>query len=230
MDATIIAQTARLLADPARATMLLALFDVDGLPASSLAHAANISPQTASSHLHKLQAGGLLNMEKHGRHRYYRLANAEVAQTVESLMAISNKAAADEPQDDALEPIQYARTCYDHLAGKVGVLLADSLVKQGWLELSSVSDDSNFTLTSQGEAGFHNLGIDTTTLRHSRRQFARQCLDWTERRYHLAGALGAALTAYVFEQKWLLTCPNSRVVHLTNEGRKGFQDVFSVAL
>ena len=224
MNADAIASAAWLIGDPARAQILVALFDVDGLPASALARCANISPQTASAHLGKLCAGGLLEVEKHGRHRYYRLTGAEVAQAVEALMVLAPRA--DAPRENALtlEPLGFARTCYDHLAGKLGVAVTDACLGRDWLRAAG----KDFELTPEGERGFRTFDIDTGALKMQRRGFARQCLDWTERRYHLAGALGAALTQSFFERRWLLQNEGSRVVHLTNEGRKGLSSSLAV--
>lgn len=197
--------------------MLVALFDVDSLPASELARQANVSPQTASSHLRKLCEGGLLALEKHGRHRYYRLVGSEVAQAVEALMAITPRTPSQNECIAGLEPIRFARTCYDHLAGTLGVAVTDACIANGWLALET----GNFGLTVDGERGFAAFGLDVDMLKRQRRSFARPCLDWTERRYHVAGALGAALTQSFFERKWLLQDQGSRVVHLTNEGRLG---------
>ncbi len=226
MNANAISLAARLIGDPTRAQMLVALFDVDGLPASALARCANVSPQTASSHLSKLCEGGLLRVEKHGRHRYYRLASAEIAQAVEALMVLAPRA--DAPREDAwaLEPLEFARTCYDHLAGKLGVAVTDACLRRGWLRGAG----QEFILTTEGERGFRTFDIDTDALKRQRRSFARQCLDWTERRYHLAGALGAALTWSFFERKWLLQNEGSRVVYLTNEGRAGLSSSLGVRL
>ena len=125
-----------------------------------------------------------------------------------------------------LEPLGFARTCYDHLAGKLGVAVTDTCLGRDWLRAAG----KDFELTPEGERGFRTFDIDTDALKMQRRGFARQCLDWTERRYHLAGALGAALTQSFFERKWLLQNEGSRVVHLTNEGRKGLSSSLAVRL
>lgn len=165
MDANAISSAARLIGDSTRAQMLVALFDVGGLPASALARCANVSPQTASSHLGKLCEGGLLVVEKHGRHRYYRLAGAEIARVVEALMALAPRV--DTPQEDAwaLESLEFARTCYDHLAGKLGVAVMDACLRKGWLKETGQA----FVLTTEGERGLRTLDIDADALKRQRR-------------------------------------------------------------
>ena len=219
------ANVAKLIGEGARAQMLLSLLSGRALTAGELAGRANVSPQTASAHLSQLVEGGLLALEKQGRHRYYRLASADVARAIESLMALTPQVSlSDTPT--SLEPIHFARTCYDHLAGRLGVAVTDGLVEKGWLEPTG----KNYDLTSEGEMGFEGLEINVTSLRKQRRQFARQCLDWTERRHHLAGALGAAVTQTMFERKWMFKQEGSRTVHLTQAGQKGLSTVLGVRL
>ncbi len=217
-----IAKTAQLIGDKTRVNILLALFDVDALPASDLARRANISPQTASSHLSKLLEGNLISLEKHGRHRYYSLGSPEVAQVLESLMTISKPKQAIE----TLEPIAQGRRCYDHLAGRLGVSVTDALLDKSWIAPSG----KNYDLTSKGANAFLTIGVPLEELQKQRRQFARQCLDWTERRHHLAGSLGAALMNYLLEQKWILSNTDTRVIHVTNAGQKGLKSWLGVVL
>lgn len=205
--------------------MLLSLLSGKALTAGELARRANVSPQTASAHLSQLVGGGLLALEKQGRHRYYRLSSADVARAIEALMALTPEVAvSDTPA--SLEPIHFARTCYDHLAGRLGVAVTDAVVARGWLEPTG----KNYDLTPAGEEGFFSLEIDTPSLKKQRRQFARQCLDWTERRHHLAGALGAALTKAMLERKWIFKQGGSRTVYLSQEGQKGLEAVLGVRL
>jgi len=213
-----ITNIAALLADPSRATMLLALLDKDALPASELAHKAYISPQTASSHLSKLVAGNLIAVERHGRHRYYRLANDQVGRFIETLATIATppRVVSVNDLDEESKAIRYARTCYDHLAGKVAVQITDSLEKQNLLTRSG----NNYEATPEGEKWFKKLRIDVAELQHSRRPFALQCLDWSERQYHIAGALGAALLDRFFILNYIARTKQTRCIRVTLEGRK----------
>jgi len=225
MDAMLdLASVAKLIGEPSRGEMLNALFYVEALPASELARRAGVTPQTASSHLNKLCESGLLSVEKHGRHRYYSLANADVAHLLESLLALTYPCQLEAGEE--LEPIRYARTCYDHVAGRLGVALAVALQEKEWIEVA----DKDFLVTEKGEKAFIDFGVPLEVLRKKRRHFARRCLDWTERRYHISGSLGLGLTEQLFERKWLLKAKDSRVVHVSNQGIKGFQDVFGIKL
>src|ERR1044072_2956522 len=186
-----IAEIAALMGEPSRATILVALLGKEALPATELASRASISPQTASSHLSKLVAGRLLSVEQHGRHRYYRLASDQVGRAIESLALIAAppRAAESAQEDERLKEVRYARTCYDHLAGKIGVSIAGALEERKFL----VRSGRNYEVTESGNEWFRKLGIDSDSLRASRRAFALQCLDWSERQYHISGALGAEL-------------------------------------
>jgi DNA-binding transcriptional ArsR family regulator len=213
-----ISEIAALMGEPSRATMLVALLGKDALPASELAHKAYISPQTASSHLSKLVAGKLLAVERHGRHRYYRLASDEVGRFIETLASLAPppRAYPLREVDEEAEAIRYARTCYDHLAGKVAVEIARAMVSGGWLKRAG----RNFEVTAVGERGLTNLGINMEEIRQARRAFALQCLDWSERQHHVAGALGAALMERMLTLKWVARTRGTRCVRVTLEGRK----------
>ncbi|WP_152657988.1 helix-turn-helix transcriptional regulator [Oceanobacillus sp. CFH 90083] len=216
--------TAKLMADSSRAAMLEALLDLDGLPASELAKRANISLQTASGHLTKLVDGNLLCVEKHGRHRYFRIANADVAQAIEMLTVIAPPPKINSLKDfSRAKNIQIARTCYDHLAGKLGVLLTDALIENGYL----LEEENNFLVTKEGEQFFHDFNIDLEALRQKRRHFARKCLDWSERRYHLAGALGNAILIRLFDLGWIERLPG-RAVRVTDTGEKGLYESLGI--
>lgn len=219
---THIASAAKLIGEPARAQMLIALLGSRAMTATELAHGANVSPQTASSHLSQMLDGELLALEKQGRHRYYRLASPEVAAALEALMSLrADKVTA---LNDVLEPIHLARSCYDHVAGRLGVALADGLQAKGWL----TATETGYEVTVGGETAFTDLGIDLATLRKQRRHFARQCLDWTERRPHVGGALGAALMIQLLERRWLKKDSKERVLHLTKPGQDGLERAFGV--
>ncbi|HEX7120507.1 MAG TPA: winged helix-turn-helix domain-containing protein [Longimicrobiales bacterium] len=220
-----IAPVAALLADAKRAAILFALSDGRALPASELARCARATPSTTSAHLARLVEGGLLAMERHGRHRYYRLAKPEIVAALEALAAVAPPArAATFRESQAGKAIRFARTCYDHLAGELGVRITDALLEQGAL----VPAGRDFELTAAGAARFAELGIDADRARRRRRAFARACLDWSERRYHLAGALGTALLDRFLELRWIERTPSSRAVRVTNDGRRAFQRHFSV--
>jgi DNA-binding transcriptional ArsR family regulator len=212
-----LATIAALIGDPTRAAILSALMDGQALPASDLAYRAQITPQTTSAHLAKLVEGGLLSMTTSGRHRYYRLKNADVARALEALAVISPLPNARSPrQTAALRDIHFARTCYDHLAGRLGVAITQALQDKGYLVL--VEED--FDVTPQGREWLAAWNIDEQQLRRGRRVFACACLDWSERRYHVAGALGAAIASKLFEAKWAVRVPGNRAVRLTTDGRK----------
>lgn len=213
--------------EPSRAAMLVALLGRDALPATELAHKARVSPQTASSHLSKLVAGKLLAVERYGRHRYYRLASDQVGRFIETLASL----APPPPRvshlmyvDEEAKAIRYARTCYDHLAGKVAVEMARAMVSGGWLE----RDGRNFEVTALGQRRLKSFGISTGEIGQGRRAFALQCLDWSERQHHIAGALGAALMDRMLTLKWIARAKGKRCVRITLEGRKSLQHLLKL--
>jgi DNA-binding transcriptional ArsR family regulator len=218
---------ASLLADPARSKILWALIDGTTRPAGELAYAANISAQSASAHLTKLVQGGLLETEAQGRHRYFRIANSEVACMIESMATLSAEISPRTPPPPALvrampNEFMHARTCYDHLAGEVAVGILDSMLKMGWLD----GKGREFSLTGAGEKKLAALNVSLDMARAERRVFARPCVDLTQRRPHLGGALGAALLDLFVEQGWILRSPRSRVVSLTPKGREALRKNF----
>jgi DNA-binding transcriptional ArsR family regulator/predicted transcriptional regulator len=209
-----ISSLAALISEPARGRILTALLGGRALPATELAQRAGITCQTASSHLAKLAEGRLLLVMPQGRHRYYRLANARIAELLESMARFAPLKETRRPEPKS--PIQIARTCYNHLAGSLAVRITDAIVDRGLLR--AVGRD--YQLTKKGAQWFSELGIDTGTLRKSGRVFARQCLDWSERRNHLAGALGSALAEHLFERGWIEHVRESRAVRITERGRR----------
>ena len=222
------AEVASLAGDPARAAMLHALMDGRAFTASELARVARVTPQTASGHLAKMVAANLVQVEPQGRHRYHRLATPAVAQMIESIMQVASSlelkrpAPVTGPRDAALRA---ARTCYDHLAGQLGVELADALVAGGYVALTrdaGMVTDAGITLF--GEIGM--IGMDAAALsaghgKHGR-LLCRPCLDWSERRPHLAGAVGAALCARAFDAGWIRRVEGTRGVTVTPAGRRIF--------
>ena len=209
-----LASTASLIADPARAAMLSALLDTRPRSAGELARVANVSAQSASMHLSQLLTGGFLQARQQGRYRYYRIANRHIALAIEALGAISLPANFKPATKD--RDLCYARTCYDHLAGKLGVQLTEALERKRVLVPCA---DNEFEVTDEGEEFLSRWQIDVPSIRTSRRTFARRCLDWTERRHHVAGALGAAICKTFIELHWILPNKHTRVVHLSSAGR-----------
>src|SRR5215470_17682216 len=225
------ATVASLVGDPARAGMLHALMDGRALTASELAQVGRVTPQTASGHLTRMAAVGLLSLEKQGRHRYYRLASQAVAQMIESIMQVASGLEGKRPlfvgpRDVALRT---ARTCYDHLAGRLGVALTDALIAGGYAELASDAG----VITEAGTAFLARVGIEVEALvARSRptRVLCRPCLDWSERRPHLAGAVGAQLCAQSFARGWIRRIAGTRAVAITPKGYRVFREQFGAAL
>lgn len=223
MDGSDLARVAGLFADPARARILRTLIDGTLRPAGELAFAANISAQSASAHLAKLVEGGLLELKAQGRHRYFRIASPEVADAVESLGSLGEALQPRSPRAPAIPratPPQFlrARTCYDHLAGDTAVQVCAAMVDACWL----AAEDRDFRLTPLGEERLAALGVDFERALHKRRAFARACVDLTQRRPHIGGALGAALLEMYFERGWILRMRRSRAVSITPKGAAAF--------
>ncbi|MDH7789693.1 winged helix-turn-helix domain-containing protein [Ochrobactrum sp. AN78] len=222
-DGPIIASVASLLGDPARANMLTALMDGRALTVSELAAAAGVTIQTASGHLSKLDAANLLVAEKQGRHRYFRLSGTDVAQVLEGLMGLAQRTGAVRvrtgPKDNALRK---ARICYDHLAGERGVEMLDASHRLGLI------DDANEPLlTDEGKSFFSCLGIDVDMLQKGKRPLCRHCLDWSERRNHLGGALGAALLKNFIDKGWARR-EEGRVIAFSPNGIQAFAKTFQL--
>ena len=217
---------AALVGDPARANMLTALLSGKALTASELAQEAGVTPQTASSHLSKLEVGGLIEPEKQGRHRYYRLADPDVADVLEGLAGLAARTGHMRVRTGPKEPaLRRARICYDHLAGDLGVQMLDSMTMQRLVRHRK----QEITLTSDGERFLEKqLQISPEMLAHPRRPVCKACIDWSERRHHLAGTLGAALMQRFNELKWAArdATPGSRVVNFTRNGEKQFTRLF----
>ncbi|QLF69688.1 winged helix-turn-helix transcriptional regulator [Peteryoungia desertarenae] len=214
-----IARIAALIGDPARSNMLLALIGGKALTATELAGAAGVTVQTASSHLSKLEEGGLLSLRKQGRHRYFALADGHVGAMIESLMSFSATRGHLRHRTGPKEPeLRKARICYDHLAGDFGVRMLDSLIAQGAIR----AEDEALTLTAGGEALLDARGLDIGRLRAKRRPLCRACLDWSERRTHLAGSLGEALLSHFLDHGLARRVDDSRIIRFSPEGERQF--------
>jgi DNA-binding transcriptional ArsR family regulator len=221
-----IAMVAALVGDPARANMLTALLSGRALTATELSQEAGITPQTASSHLAKLEAGGLIEPDKQGRHRYYRLADPDVADVLERLEGLAARAGHMRVRTGPKEPaLRRARICYDHLAGDLGVQMLDSMRAQKLVRQKK----QDIELTAEGARFLADrLQISHDMLAHPRRPVCKACLDWSERRHHLAGTLGAAIMKRFTELKWAARdqAPGSRVVNFSRNGETRFATLF----
>jgi len=221
----IIAEIAALVGDPARATMVAALVDGRALTASELAGAARITPQTASTHLAKLTEAGVLSVVRHGRHRYFRLASPAVTSMIDGIVAVAlEKRPRYRPLSSQARALSAARMCYDHLAGRLSVDLTDSLAAREYIVL----DDEVADITTAGARFLTDFGVELPTPGSTRRHFCRLCLDWTERRPHIAGAVGVAITTRCFDLGWIERMKRGHAVIVTPLGRRGFQRTFGI--
>ncbi|PHV19720.1 transcriptional regulator [Janthinobacterium sp. BJB446] len=221
-----LAQLAGAIAEPARARMLCSLLDGHARTATELAALAEVGASTASAHLARLRDDGLLSMLAQGKHRYYRLASAEVGQALEALLVVAGVAATPFTPTTP-DRLRHARTCYDHMAGTVAVALHDQLQAQGWLLADG--GEGEYRLSASGAAGMAALGIDVPQLQRQRRRFACACLDWSERRAHLGGALGAAILQLALRQRWAERELDSRALRLTPAGERRLLAAFGGA-
>ena len=222
-----VAEVARLIGDVARANILSALMGGQALTAGELAHRAGVTPQTTSGHLARLAEAELVKVEKQGRHRYYRLASADVAQALHALMTVAaggpKRHRPIGPRDAAL---RLARTCYDHMAGRLAVALADSLCANGHVVIA----DGAGLVTDTGRRLLCDFGVALDDGAKGRRPLCRTCLDWSERRSHLAGRLGAGLCQRCLDLGWIARGRDSRAVTFTPKGIEGFQKTFGITL
>ncbi|MDX5983379.1 ArsR/SmtB family transcription factor [Sphingomonas echinoides] len=231
LTTTGIAEIAALIGDPARSAMLVALMDGRALTASELANVAGIMPQTASSHLGRMTVAGLLAVERQGRHRYHRLASETVATMIEGIMAVAaeptnsiKRKVRTGPRDAAM---RRARSCYDHLAGSIAVTVADRMSEQGYI--TDLADGGQ--LSAEGVAFLRSIGVDVDTAFNrttARRLFCRPCLDWSERRPHIAGTIGAALLTACFEHDWIRRIDGSRTISITRAGAHALNTNFGI--
>ena len=224
------AQVAAAIGEPARARMLYSLSDGRARTSTELAAIAGITPSTASVHLKRLQACRLVNVSAQGKHRYYTLGGAQVASTLEALsvVAAASNGAGDHgaPVTSAPQHLRAARSCYDHIAGSLGVRLHDRFVASRWLREEGA--DGGYEVTAAGATAFAAMGVDVEAARRLRRRFAYACLDWSERRAHLAGGLGAAILEAALRRRWVSREPGSRALSVTSSGRRELARRFGV--
>jgi DNA-binding transcriptional ArsR family regulator len=222
-----LAAVASLIADRHRAQMLLTLLSGTPQSGSALAEAAGISRSLASAHLKKLVAGGLIRAQASGRQQLYSIASALVADALEILILLAPATKVRSLTDATrARSLRWARMCYDHLAGAVGVSVTEALVTRGWL----AEEDGSYRMGAEGAAEFGRFGIDVNRLERRTRPLLRPCMDWSERRYHLAGSLGAALTTTLVERRWVATREASRIVTVTRAGQAGLRDWLGIDL
>lgn len=219
-------QIASLIGDPTRASILWTLLDGKAFTATELAIAADTTPQNISMHLAKLVHADLLSVEIQGRHRYYTYSRQDVAYAVEAMASLVPDRTHTKTGDASNHTaIQYCRTCYDHLAGKVGVMITDSMIRQKIIR----ADTNSFVITAKGEKWFPLLDISLASLKAQRRSFIRPCLDWSERRHHIGGSVGASLLDSMLASGWLRKVKNSRAVIVTGKGQKNLYDHFGIS-
>ncbi len=220
-----IARISGLIGEPARANMLLALMAGKALTATELAHCADITKQTASTHLSRMLEADLLRVESQGRHRYFRLADADVEQLLEHLIGVAERVGGmSNPTGPRDVGLRKARVCYDHLAGDLGVMMFDALVAQGLLRVF----DEAVTTNPAGDRYFRELGFDVDAMQGQRRPFCRSCLDWSVRRHHLAGMLGAALLNDVLKNGWARRSKGTRAIVFTIQGETAFRQRYRI--
>ncbi|QDW18785.1 helix-turn-helix transcriptional regulator [Flavobacterium sp. KBS0721] len=218
-------KTATLIGDATRASILWNLLDGKAFTATELAIAIETSAQNISMHLGKLLDADLISVEKQGRHKYYRFSNKEVAYAVEAMANLIPKPEISaKKKTENYPPIKYCRTCYDHLAGKIGVALADSLLEQKII----IEKNNTFEVTSEGEKWFSDFGVNIGDAKKQKRIFLKPCLDWSERRYHIAGSVGTLLLNKMLEQDWIRRTKDSRVIIITGKGEKEMLKSFKI--
>ena len=225
----IISRIAAAIGEPARVRMLYCLLDGRARTSTELAVVAEVSPSTASAHLNRLQKERLIKVLAQGKHRYYSLDSPNVAGALEGLSVMAGLSH-EEFVPNTPSRLRNARTCYDHMAGKVGVLLHNRLKALEWLVTDSSDSDNGYKLTPKGTKGVEALGIDLTTVRSLRRRFAFACLDWSERQPHIGGALGSALLKTALKRKWAVGDLDSRILSITSLGRREMLSRFGLSL
>ena len=226
MEIAQLEQMASLIGEPTRAKILWSLLDGKAYTATELSIMAGATPQNASMHLGKLVQANLLKVDSQGRHRYYSFARDEVAYAIEGMANLIPAVGSKQTNRTKDIPIRYCRSCYDHLAGKVGVLLSESLLKYNYIKMV----EDRYEITEAGWGWLSYLEIDTPALHKIRRPLVKPCLDWSERRYHISGALGAVLLSYMLEKDWVRRISNSREILITSKGRSNLYDLLALSL
>ena len=226
---TSVSHIAAAIGEPARARMLYCLSDGRARTSTELAVVAEVSPSTASAHLNRLKAQRLVRLFAQGKHRYYSLEGPSVAAALEALSVLAGRQSGNIFVPSTPSGLRAARTCYDHIAGTLGVALHDRLTTSGWLATTSGNDHA-YDVTSSGARGFASLGVDIEATRSLRRRFAFACVDWSERRPHLGGALGASLLKVALDRKWVLRDLDGRALEITRRGRREMQARFGLKL
>lgn len=217
---------ASLIGDPTRALIMWTLLDGKAFTATELAIAVSTSPQNVSMHLAKLLEAGLLCVEKQGRHKYYRFSNKEVAYAIEAMASLIPAAIPQKKNAEKHSPIKHCRTCYDHLAGKIGVAVTESLLEQNII----LDSDTKFEISPEGGKWFSDFGINLEDLKKQRRLFLKPCLDWSERKNHIAGSLGASLLDKMIADDWLRRTKDSRAIQITGRGEKELFRYFKIVV
>lgn len=216
-------ELAAIISDTSRSTMLLTLLDGRKYTVSELAKVSKVTPQTASFHLSKMAGQGVIRTEKYGRHKYVSLAGVEIASILESLLYITPARKPNSFKEvTSSKEIYLARTCYDHLAGTLGVELTNSLLKNNYI----FDNGETFELTPLGEDFLENIGVNIVGLKKKRRAFSNRCLDWSERKFHLAGSLGNSILLFSLENSWVERLPSTRALKVTVKGRECFKEIF----
>jgi DNA-binding transcriptional ArsR family regulator len=224
-----ISRIAAAIGEPARARMLCCLMDGRARTSTELSIVADITPSTASVHLNRLKAENLVRLQAQGRHRYYSLEGPEVARALEGLSVLAG-GARTRFVPNTPGPLRIARSCYDHMAGAAAVALHDRFRALRWISAGSAKSGNAFDLTQEGTRALTALGLDIDAVRASRRRFAFGCLDWSERRPHIGGALGAALLKFLLAGKWMERAPDSRALSITPRGRRELRNRFGLEL
>lgn len=220
-----IAPVASLLADPTRASILMELSDGRALPAGELARRARVSSSTASAHLYKLVEADLLSVEQQGRHRYYHLANPAIVHALEALSALAPARPVHSLRESQIgEALRNARMCYNHLAGDLGVRLSQALVDRHILDAS----DDGYVITRGGMQWLSDFGVEEALFKKQSAPVVPHHIDWSERRHHIAGALGAAIARRLFELEWITRTPSSRAVRITDTGQQALHETFDI--
>jgi DNA-binding transcriptional ArsR family regulator len=222
-----VSKIAAAIGEPGRARMLYCLMDGHARTSTELAAVAEVSPSTASVHLHRLKTASLVKVLVQGKHRFYSLQGPDVASALEGLSVLAG-GTRDKFEPSTPSRLRAARTCYDHMAGRVGVLLHDRFAALGWLSTTSKNGTCVYDLTANGAKAFESLGIDIEATRSLRRRFACGCLDWSERRPHVGGALGAALLKVALKKKWVVQDLDSRALRVTSFGRREMLTRFGI--